>query len=123
MKDTERLDAILRFALAGLILAIVKVAALALLYRYVVRPWHLRWMASDEEVNRSLPGDDLVPHPTISLTRAITIEAPPAVVWPWLVQMGYRRAGWYSYDRFDNDGVQVRQILPQFQELHIGDMM
>jgi hypothetical protein len=70
-----------------------------------------------------MPGDDLIASPTIELTRAVTIEAPPAHVWPWLVQMGYRRAGWYSYDFFDNDGVHVNRILPEFQELKVGDVM
>ncbi len=69
-------------------------AAAFALYRFVIRPWHLRWGATDEEAHRSMPGDDLVPKPDIAFTRAITINAPPQAVWPWLVQMGYRRAGW-----------------------------
>ena len=93
------------------------------IYWFVVRPWHLHWMATEEEASRPMPGDDLVPRPTIALTRAATIEAPPAAVWPWLVQMGYRRAGWYSYDFFDNDGVHVNCILPEHQSLHVGDVM
>ncbi len=94
-----------------------------MLYRFVIRPWHLHWGATDEEAARSLPGDDLVPNPDIAFTRAITINAPAQAVWPWLVQMGYRRAGWYSYDRFDNDGIHVRRILPEFQALTVGDVM
>ena len=99
------------------------VTALTAVYWFVVRPWHLRWMASAEEASRPMPGDDLVPRPTIALTRAATLKAPPAAVWPWLVQMGYRRAGWYSYDFFDNDGVRVHRILPEHQELKVGDVM
>ncbi len=98
------------------------VAAFAL-YRLVIRPWHLRWGATDEEAQRSMPGDDLVPSPDIAFTRAITINAPPQAVWPWLVQMGYRRAGWYSYDRFDNDGVHVHRIVPELQALAVGEVM
>ncbi len=98
-------------------------AAAFALYRFVIRPWHLRWGATAEEVRRSMPGDDLVPNPDIAFTRAITINTPALAVWPWLVQMGYRRAGWYSYDRFDNDGIHVRRILPEFQTLTVGDVM
>jgi len=98
-------------------------AAAFALYRFVIRPWHLRWGATDEEAARSMPGDDLVPKPDIAFTRAITINAPPQAVWPWLVQMGYRRASWYSYDRFDNDGIHVHRIIPEFQTLTVGDVM
>jgi hypothetical protein len=83
---------------------------------YVFRPWHLRWQTTSEEASQPMPDDDLIANPTLELTRAITIEAPAANVWPWLVQMGYRRAGWYSYYFFDNDGVHVNRILPEFQE-------
>ncbi len=98
-------------------------AAAFALYRLVIRPWHLRWGATDEEAHRSMPGDDLVPNPDIAFTRAITISAPPQAVWPWLAQMGYRRAGWYSYDRFDNDGIHVHRIIPELQTLNVGDVM
>jgi hypothetical protein len=59
--------------------------------------------ATDQEVRRAMPGDQLIPD-AASTTRAITITAPPEQVWPWLVQLGYGRAGWYSYDWIDNDG-------------------
>jgi hypothetical protein len=55
-----------------------------------------RWGASDDEVHRPLPGDELIPHPMIETTHAITIQAAAAEVWPWLVQMGMDRGGWYS---------------------------
>ena len=54
--------------------------------------------ATQDEVRRSLPGDDLVPSPKSGYTQAITIRAPKSEVWPWLVQIGYKRAGWYSHD-------------------------
>ena len=66
-------------------------------YGVAVRPWHLRWGATEDEVRRPLPGDALVTTPLVAATRAITIAAPPEEVWPWLVQQGYGRAGWYSY--------------------------
>jgi hypothetical protein len=84
---------------------LVAAAAVVLYVRYV-RPWQLTWGATAEEVSRSLPGDDLVARPTFNATRAITIAAPPERIWPWLVQTGLTRAGWYSYDLLDNLGRQ-----------------
>jgi hypothetical protein len=92
-------------------------------YALVVRPWHLRWGATAAEVGRPLPGDELVPHPNLVATRAITIVAPPRAIWPWLVQMGYGRAGWYSYDWIDNNNVHVDTIIPSLQQLKVGDTM
>lgn len=89
------------------------------------RRWQLRWGATDSEVAAALPGDDIVGLPWFSATRALTIAAPPEKVWPWLVQMGgYSRAGWYSFDRFDNGGrASARRILPELQDLAVGDVM
>src|SRR6266702_3453196 len=66
------------------------------------RSWHLRWGATDAEVAATMPGDDLLPRAQFHPTRAITIDAPPAAVWPWLVQVGFVRAGFYSNDLLDN---------------------
>lgn len=87
------------------------------------RRWHLRWGATDEEVRRAMPGDDMVPVPTFGATRAITIGSPPEVVWPWLVQIGYGRAGFYSYDVLDNlgRGRSAEEVRPELQDLRIGD--
>lgn len=100
-------------------------AVLHLAYSWLVRPWHLQWGAVPDEVRRPMPGDELVPHPTLCATRGITIDAPAADVWPWLVQMGgYTRAGWYSYDRFDNAGrPSADHIVPELQGLTVGDVM
>lgn len=103
-------------------------AAMALMttiYMRCVRPWHLSWGATLGETHGRMPGDDLVANPTMCATRAITIDAPPKAVWPWLVQMGgYQRAGWYSYDRFDNAGVpSANRIIPGLQNLEAGDVM
>ena len=87
----------------------------------VVRPWHLHWGATTEDVSRSMPGD--LEH--IGWTRAITIEAAPEQVWPWLVQWGQGRGGWYSYDWLENlfgfDIHTADSILPEYQDLKIGD--
>lgn len=88
------------------------------------RPWHLTWGATPEEVARPLPGDGLVPSPTFDATRAISIGAPPEQVWPWLVQVGTGRAGWYSYDLLDNLGrPSARRIVPELQHLAPGDVV
>ena len=60
-----------------------------------------RWGATSEEVARPMPGDEIVPHAQVQTTHAITIDAGPERVWPWLVQMGYHRAGWYTYPWVD----------------------
>lgn len=57
------------------------------------RRWHLRWGATPDEVAQSLPGDEFLPDAQYKSTRAITIDAPPAAVWPWLVQVGCLHAG------------------------------
>ena len=89
-----------------------------------IRPWALHWGATDHEVAVRVPEDDLVASANFEATRAITIEAPPAAVWPWLVQIGRGRAGWYSYDRLDNEGVEsARRILPQYQHMDVGDVV
>ena len=74
-----------------------------------------------DEAKRPLPGDELVAGAKIGWTHAITIRARPAAVWPWLVQMGCRRAGWYSYDGLDNAGVpSADRIVPEFQQVQVG---
>ena len=80
--------------------------------------------ATSEEVRRPLPGDGVIPHPLVSATQAITIDVSPDQVWPWLVQMGCDRAGWYSYDFLDNAGRHsASTINPAWQHLAIGDVM
>jgi hypothetical protein len=95
---------------------LVAILVVLLGYLTVLRPWHLRWGATHEEVSRAMPGDDLIPDPGLNTTRAITIRATPDEIWPWLVQMGYGRAGWYSYDRLDNGGrPSADRIVPALQ--------
>lgn len=88
------------------------------------RRWHLRWGATDDEVRGAMPGDDVVPIASFNATRAITIDAPPERVWPWIVQMGYGRAGFYSYDLLDNAGVDsASRVLDAYQRPRLGDWM
>lgn len=91
-------------------------------YALVVRPRLLRWGATDDEVRRQFPGAELIAGATRSATMAVTIDAPPSAIWPWLVQMGVDRGGWYSWDRLDNFGRRsVDRIHPEWQEIAVGD--
>jgi hypothetical protein len=105
-----------------------KLAALAGLlmgaYALAARPRLLHWGATDEEVRWSYPGADLVPGGERTATMAVTIDAPPSRVWPWLVQMGTDHAGWYSWDRLDNWGrSSAERIHPEWQEISLGDRL
>ena len=100
------------------------VIALAAGYAVVVRPRMLRWGATDEEVRRPYPGAEVIPGGARSATMAATLDAPPSRVWPWLVQMGADRAGWYSWDRLDNWGhASGDRIHPEWQSIAVGDRL
>ena len=102
-------------------------------YALVIRPWQLRRGATDAEVRRSLPGDDLVRDPKCGYTQAITIKASVSEVWPWLVQIGYKRAGWYSHDflhrlmgiagSVDDEHSSAKRVIPNLQDLKVGDVV
>ena len=80
-------------------------------------------IASHHERYRRMHADGLIPEPMASLTHGITINAPSADVWPWLVQMGAGRAGWYSWDFIDNGGVRsTRSVLAEFQSIEVGQV-
>jgi hypothetical protein len=96
-------------------------------YLRFIRPLYRQWGATDEEIARVMPGDDIVEHPDMVETFAITIKAQPADIWPWLVQIGYKRGGMYSYTWLEKlMGVpmsNVDRIIPEFQELKVGDVI
>jgi hypothetical protein len=101
-------------------------ALLGSVYVFFIRPAQLHWGATPEELARSMPEDGIVAHPAFDATRAITIRGTPQQIWPWLVQMGFRRAGFYGYDLIENagSGTGIRSatsILPQFQHPQTGD--
>lgn len=101
------------------------VAGLAMLPQ-LARPWYARWGTTGDEAHEPLPGDDLVPEAAGEMTLAVTIAAPPADVWPWLVQMGQDRAGLYTYTWVENGLLHLRfhnadQIVPEWQHLRVGD--
>jgi len=110
-------------AMKRIMFAAAAVGAGVIVYQEVVRPWWRSWGVDADDVTRVLAGDDLVPDAPVMDTRSIEIAAPPADVWPWLLQMGYGRAGWYSYDTIDMMGASSRRIVPEWQSLAIGDVV
>ena len=96
-------------------------------YVLLGRPRQLRWGATDREYGEPLPGDDLIADPDLAATRAITICAPSSQVWPWIVQLGQGRGGFYSYDFLENligcDIHSAGRIVPEWQELKPGDQV
>lgn len=72
--------------------------AFHVLFTLVFRKWRVGWGATREELRKSLPGDDLIPDPKWQYTHAVTIHASAAQVWPWVVQIGQGRVGFYSYE-------------------------
>ena len=96
--------------------------ALAAVFLRLYRPWHMRWGATREEEVAEYPGDDLLPVAEFHPTRAITIAARPEEIWPWIVQIGFGRAGFYAYDLLDNLGKpSAERIIPEFQHPAVGD--
>lgn len=83
------------------------------------------WGATETEITATYPGDELVPQPKWGYTHAVDVAAPPEQVWPWLVQLGQGRGGFYSYQGLENlVGCRIRNttaILPEFQSLMVGD--
>jgi hypothetical protein len=106
---------------AALLLAGVAATSAAWTARYAL----LHWGSTTAETEEQLPGDELLPEAKHVLTRAITIDAPPAEVWPWLAQLGQGRGGLYSYDWLENlvgcDMHSADRIEAQWQSLEVGD--
>jgi hypothetical protein len=111
---------------------------------YLLRRQGLRWGATDEEVHKPLAGDEIVPHPMLETTHAVTIDASAQEIWPWLVQMGHYRAGFYAdptwWDKYSDKYLRslsreeaeesgyghrevpsVYRIISEFQDLKVGD--
>jgi hypothetical protein len=100
--------------------------ALGALYWFPIRRWMNQWGATPSDLSRVMAGDNLLADPTYSGTLAVTVNATPEHIWPWLVQIGYQRGGLYSYDWLDRlfgylDRPSATDILPEFQHLAVGD--
>lgn len=107
-------------------LAFPAMLTLALLYWFPIRRWFSRWGTTPDDITRVMPGDEIIANPTSGAMQAVTIDAPPEAIWPWLVQLGYQRGGLYSYDWLDRlfgflDRPSATRILPEFQHLAVGD--
>ena len=96
-------------------------------YTFLMRPRHLKWGATDEECHEPLPGDEFLPNPERETTHAITINARLSDVWPWLVQIGQTRGGFYSYAWLENlvgcDMHNADRVIPEWQILRVGDVV
>lgn len=117
----RKIFVLLKYAVMSLAIFLV---SFTLLYFAWLREWQMNWGATDEEVIRYMAGDELVENPSFNATRAVEINAAPEEVWPWIVQMGYKRAGFYSYDNLDNAGnPSADRIIPELQNVKIGDTL
>ena len=111
----------------------IALGAAGLVYVFVFLPWQLRRGATNANLQRTLPGDDLVTNPKTGYTQALTISAPKTEVWRWLVQIGFKRAGWYTYDFLhrlmgiagcvDDERRSAKRIIPELQDLGVGDVI
>jgi hypothetical protein len=103
----------------------MSVVGIVAVYRGGLRPWMYSWGADDAEVAAALPGDELVSTDVLRTTRALTIEAPRTEVWPWLVQIGEGRGGFYSYSPVERAvGARIRNadaVNPAWQDIQVGD--
>jgi hypothetical protein len=100
---------------------------MALVASPVIRRSYNRWGVDDDELSGALPGDELVPDPDLGYTRGITVDAPAAAVWPWVVQIGQGRGGFYSYDGLENlfgcDIHSADRVLPEHQRVVAGNVV
>jgi hypothetical protein len=116
-----------RSSIKSLLVPVLATSAAFGIYAFALGPWHRKWGTTSAEVHAAMPGDDLVPDANFDTTRAITIQAGPAQVWPWLAQMGQSRGGLYSYDWLENmmglDFHSMDHVDPSLQDLKVGDIV
>lgn len=109
-----------------MLLTVLVILVFAALYWFPLRWWMSRWGATATDLARAMAGDALLVNPTYSGTMAVTVDAAPEHIWPWLAQIGYQRGGLYSYDWLDRlfgylDRPSATRILSEFQHLAVGD--
>jgi hypothetical protein len=108
-------------------LGLTTLATVSGAYLLFIRPWMQDWGTTEQEVQQPLPGDELVAQPTAATTLAVTVKARARDIWPWLVQMGQGRGGWYTYDWLENliglDIHNADRIVPAWQQLQVGDSL
>jgi hypothetical protein len=109
--------------ITGIFLAVIVISVIAVV---LFMPLADRWGASSEEISASLPGDELVVSPNIGYTRAVSVNASPEQIYPWIVQIGAGKGGWYSYDWFETNVLRCQnsnanRIHEEWQGLIVGD--
>ncbi len=103
---------------------IIALVILLIIYFVWLREWQMTWGAIHDEVSRYMVGDELLTDPEFNTTRVVEINAPPEKIWPWLMQMGYKRGGFYNFDHLDNGGMpSAESIIPEYQNLKVGDLI
>ncbi len=103
---------------------ILFIISVPIIYIWFIRPWQIRWGATDDEIDSSMQGDEVVKLPTFNATRAVTIHARPKEIWPWILQIGSKRAGWYSLDWIDNGNIpSAERIIPALQHMDVDDFV
>jgi hypothetical protein len=111
--------------LIKLLACIILIGFLVIGYTLIVRPWYSKWGTTKDELTMIMPGDEIIVNPVWDYTQAITIHAPAAEIWQWLVQIGQGRGGFYSFELLENligcDIQNTDRIMPEFQHLTIGD--
>jgi hypothetical protein len=115
----------------GVLAFVVVVVLGVVLLPPLTRSYTSRWGANDREIAMALPGDEYVPDPTAVSTKAVSIKAPPQLVYKLLLQMGYKRGGWYGWDWFYKatgsadfvGGSHAEEIVPELQRLQVGDVI
>lgn len=110
------------------LLALFVLLGLGLMYWFPIRRWYRHWGATDADIERTMFGDAEVSPATYETSLAVTVDAPAVDIWPWLVQMGFRRGGLYSYDWLDRlfgflDAPSAERILSEYQQLKVGDVI
>jgi hypothetical protein len=110
--------------MTAIVYTVIFIIILVVAYLLVIRPWHLKWGATKEDLMLELPGDSIVHKPDFNATRGITIHSSLEVIWQWIIQIGSKRAGWYSIDWMDNAGIKSSdKILPEFQKIEVGQFI
>jgi hypothetical protein len=118
-----------RAKLLRLLYGTILLAVLLLVSFSIIRPWLHTWGSTPEEVAQYYEGDEILNAPIVLWTHAVTIHARPEQVWPWIIQMGDVRAGYYSFTFIENMADQTHpyhnanQIVPEWQNPPIGQRM
>jgi hypothetical protein len=113
---------IIRALLLNILSWLLYLIVLLAVYFGFFRNFQMTWGATSEDVGRPMMGDELLVNPEFNATRAIEIDATPEEIWPWVVQIGNTRAGYYGFDNLDNGGVpSADTILSEYQNLRAGD--